>query len=286
MNRSIMIVFAVVTLVFAFNENSGSRESSINRDIQYDAGNSYDLVLINDWTIADQALGLDVYISPSEFLVMSTNSSNNCVQAYDAVSGIPMGGQQPLDPANESCFGMSWNNDFMSQTYYVNDTQKTNLFFTDNGTSWTTVADPSGLSGRGMDFDGTDYWTTNGNGGGLWRFQPGSSQENISIPEVPTEPSGLTVFPNGGSLGIAVTTYDTHNIYFYMWSNSTLTYHGSAACPASNVSFSYGLAYAESNNHIFWSYEDTSGNFHLVEFSFSQSQALTSSSWGSIKGSF
>ena len=62
-------------------------------------------------------------------------------------------------------------------------------------------------------------------------------------------------------------------------------YLGSAPCPVSGIVYSYGLAYANTNEHFYWSFLDSSSNYHLVEFSFSIT-ALERSSWGAIKSSF
>ena len=279
-------LFVLMLAAIAFADNDGCNEIGSGAGSHSAGGDDITLVLVNDWVIAEKALGLDIFEDGgSAFFILGADNNLDILQAYDATSGTPLGAL-PLSGANGSCFGLAWNNDVANETYYTDDWAGTDLFFTDDfGSTWSTYPNPAGINGRGMDFDGADYWITNGNGGGLWRFQPGVGQENIAIPEVPTQPSGVTVFPNGSNIGVAVTTYNTLSIFFYEWNGSTLAFIGSAPCPASGVASSYGLAYAETNGNIFWSYRDTSDNFRIAEFSFDL-VSLEQTSWGAIKSSF
>ncbi len=239
---------------------------------------------MNDWAQTEQVLGLEIYES-SSITILASDRNNLELVGYDPSTGVPTGGTLPYDAGNTNCFGAAWNNNTDTEVYYTNDWSDSFFYETEDfGVSWVTVASPNGNMARGMDFDGTDYWCTNGDGGGLWRFQPGVGQANIAIPEVPTQPSGLAVFPYGGNIGVAVTTYNTHNIYFYEWDGAAMSYLGSAACPVS-VAGSYGLTYADLNGHLYWSYKDGSDVYHLAELTFTIT-ALERSSWGSIKTSF
>ena len=167
--------------------------------------------------------------------------------------------------------------------YYTDDWTDNVLYYTDDyGSSWSTVANPSGNAARGMDFDGTDFWCSNATSGVI-RFQPGGSQEVIALPEVPSQMSGVTTFPYMGDIGLCVTTYNTLNFYFYSWDGSTATYLGSAACPAS-CSSSYGLAYSDDRGTIFWSYN--SGGYQIAEVDFDIDVALDRMTWGEIKATF
>jgi hypothetical protein len=224
-----------------------------------------------------------MFEGPDAYYVLGADNENDYIQAWDAASGTAVG-TLPLSGSNPNCFGLAWNNNIDTDTYYTNDWGVASLFYTENfGTGWTTSANPAGSNGRGMDFDGTDYWQTNGNGGGLWRFMPGEGQENIPIPEVPTQPSGIAVFPNGSDLGVAVTTYNTWNIYFYNWDGATMSYLGFAVCPIA-CTYSYGLTYSETSGNLFWSFNSTTG-YRLAELSF-EITSLERASWASIKTSF
>lgn len=276
------LFFVLVFAAFAIADDNGCNSAEACINPQNSGSDAVSLTLLNNWTLAEKALGLDVFIDGSNVYILAANNDLDILHAYD-VTGAPQG-TMTLDVENDNCFGIAWNNDPNTDTYYTNDFQDNVLYFTDDfGSSWSTESNPAGSSGRGMDFDGTDYWCTNGTGGGLWRFQPGVGADNIAIPEVVTQPSGLTVFPYGSNLGVALAAYNDNNIYFYEWNGSTMNYLGSASCPVANAG-SYGLGYSSISNTIYWSYLDGS-TFHLAEFSFSIT-ALERSSWGSIKTSF
>ncbi len=136
-----------------------------------------------------------------------------------------------------------------------------------------------------MDFDGTYYWETTL--AALWRFQPGGAAIEIPVTGIPGPLTGLTTFPYGANLGIAVTTYNVHNIYFFEWDGSSLSSLGYAACPGTNIGStgSYGLTYSSTTGNMHWSYKNTSDDFFIVEFTFSIT-SLERSSWGSIKSTF
>ena len=274
----------LVIAVLAFANNDGCTEISSGASSYSSGGDDITLVLVNDWILTEKALGLDIFVGSTVYILGADNNLD-IVQAYDAATCTPTN-SLPLDGANGSCFGLAWNNDAVNDTYYTDDWQSSNLFFTDDfGVSWSTYPNPAGNSGRGMDFDGADYWITNGTGGGLWRFQPGVGESNIAIPEVPTQPSGVTVFPLGSNVCVVVTAYQTLSIFFYEWDGATLAFLGSAPCPAAETYRSYGLAYSDANDHIYWSYQDNSSNYRIAEFSFDL-VSLEQSSWGAIKSSF
>jgi hypothetical protein len=239
------------------------------------------LTVVNDWTQTHQVLGLDAV---GDYILASYNDDRK-LQFYSRATGAPTT-NMPLSASNTSCFGVVWNNNLTTPVYHTNDWSSTNMFRTeDSGTTWTTLTAPNGNNARGMDFDGTDYWCTNGNGGGLWKFQPGGTKLAVAIPEVPTQPSGLSVFPYEGDLGIVVTAYSTYNFYFYRWDGTNMVYLGAELCPVSAMVSSYGLAYSDINQHLYWSYKDTAGAYHLSELSFDIT-SLARSSWGAIKTSF
>ncbi len=277
------LLFILLIAAFAIADDDGCFSTEVCTNPQNSGSDAVSLTIVNDWALAEKALGLDVFVDGSSVYILGADNNLDVVQAYD-VTGVPQA-SMTLDPANDNCFGLGWNNDSTNDTYYTNDWNDSDLYFTDDfGSSWSTESNPAGSSARGMDFDGTDYWCTNGVGGGLWRFQPGTGQENIAIPEVTGNPSGLTVFPYGSNIGVAVATYSSGYIYFYEWDGSTMIPLGAAPCPAS-CSSSFGLGYSSASNTIYWAYKDTSSVYHLAEFSFSIT-ALERSSWGSIKTSF
>jgi len=275
--KYLVFLFAVATLAFAYGD--GCNDTGIGSVSP--GSDAVSLTLVNDWTQTHQVLGLDA-VGDS---ILSAYPGDSKLQFFNRTTGAPTT-TMPLSSSNGSCFGVVWNNNLTTPVYHTNDWVSSNLFYTeDSGTTWTTLTAPNGNNARGMDFDGTDYWCTNGSGGGLWKFQPGGAKLAVAIPEVPTQPSGLAVFPYEGNLGVAVTSYSTLNFYFYSWDGSSMTYLGSAPCPGTALSSSYGLTYLPANQHLYWSYRDTSDNYHLAELSFSIT-SLARSSWGAIKTSF
>lgn len=243
------------------------------------------LNLLNDWVLTEKALGLDVFISGSGDYVLGVDNNLDIVQAYEPATGTPVG-FLTLDAANAFCFGVAWNNDPIDETYYTDDWAVGNLFFTDDfGSTWSTSSNPAGTMGRGMDFDGLDYWMTSTTTGSVWRFQPGVGQDNIPVPDVSGNLSGITVYPEGSDIGVIVAGYNDTFLHFYVWDGSTLDYVGAAAYPVPALGSSYGLAYYETNGTLFWSYKDTSDNYHLAELEF-DTTALQQSTWGNIKSSF
>ena len=243
----------------------------------------------NVWALpaGTQVLGLDIYEEDDGIYVCGSDNETGGVYAWDASTG-EIAGYMPLDAANSFCFGVAWDNNPVTSTFYTNDWINTNFFYTeDEGVSWATFASPSGTTNaRGMDCDGTDYWTTNGAGGGLYRFQPGAGAQNLSIPEVPSnqQPSGLAVDNDNGDIIVAVTTYNDHNIWVYIWNGSSLAFFGSAACPIS-CSTSLGLAYSEQNDHLYWSYKDGSNVYHIVDMTIDM-LSFSGNTWAGIKTSF
>ena len=245
-----------------------------------DARNSIQLTTVNDWTTTDQVLGIDFFQSASTDLILAVCSQNSLLRAYDTSSGQPSGITISLDSSNEYPWGVVSNGSEQSQILYVNDMVSGDIYFTDDsGNSWSTLTNPTAGAGRGMDFDGIDYWTCEG--GGLTRFQPGGSHQYFNTNEIPTQSSGLTVFPYGNDLAIAVTAYTTHAIYFYIWDGSEISFLNSVDCPVSGIATSFGLAYA-GNETIFWTYKDSSNEYHLAKLSYSI-QFLEQFTWAAIK---
>ncbi len=252
--------------------------------LAYAAGRTeISLVVVNDWITKDQVLGVDYSQSGSSSRLLAVCGQSSLIRVYDPVTGQPTGETFPLDSDNEYPWGVVWNESTDGEVLYTDDMVLGNLYCSvDSGTTWTTSINPSGGTGRGLDFDGVDYWSNES--GGLWRFQPGESQQLYNTEEIPTPPSGLTVFPYESNLGIAVTAYTTHQLYFYQWDGSSVSFLGSADCPVTDITTSFGLAAAD-NGNIFWTYKRGSNEYHLAEISFSV-QSLQQFSWGSIKASF
>jgi len=280
--RLFLILFLVPFAVLA-NED-GCTETGVGITPSPGGSDVITLTVLDTWTPswASQALGLDVWETGSAVNVIFSSRNDMQINSLNPVTGVSAG-TIDLDAANGNCFGVAWNDDLTTPIYHTDDWTDNVLYYTDDyGSSWSTVANPAGNAGRGMAFDGTDYWITNSSTG-VYRFQPTVGAEAITLPEVPTQLSGVAVFPYNGDLGLVVTTYNTLNWYFYSWDGTTATYLGSAACPAS-CSSSYGLGYSADRETIFWSYN--SGGYQISEVDFDIDVALDRMTWGEIKATF
>ncbi len=270
--RYLVLIIAISSIAFATTDVRGTDAIS--------------LTLINDWTAPDQIRGLDVYEYGAYFVVFAIDLFAMEVQSFEPASGTYLGAVD-LDPGNTSAYGVATQSNSDTPCFLTNDFDSDVLYYSDDiGSSWLTYTNPTGIRGRGMDFDGTHYWTIDVDNGGLWRFQLGGSQQNFPTPELTaTSPSGVTTFPYDGNLWIAVAAYSNHNIYFYQWNGSAISFMGYASIPLGGSYYSLGLAYAETNGHMYWSYYASSGETHLAELAF-EITSLQRSSWGSIKNSF
>lgn len=281
MRYAIVLILCLSLVSLAEQNGWDSRQAPVNSSPP--STDNITLTVLDTWSPVNKALGLDYMLTA---YLLGANNSDMVVQFY-LLDGTPSAAL-PLSAGNAGCFGVARDYDYGSgnDVFYTSDWSAPNLFYTEDlGASWNTVPSPAGSNGRGMDFDGTHYWITNGTSGGLWRFQPGVSQTGISIPEVTGQPSGLTVFDYGSSFGVAVTTYNNHSIWFYEWSGSSLSFLGSAACPVACAS-SYGLAYDPYQEIIFWSYRDASNNYWISKLDFEISVSLQCDTWGAIKSCF
>lgn len=249
--------------------------------------NTITLTVVNEWEISwtGYAFGIDIYEDGGNATVMFVDYLADKIHSLDPIIGGSAGPGIDLDSGNQFCTGIAWNNSTSSPAWYTSDIYDSVLYCTeDDFGTWSTVADPSGDMGRGMDFDGTNYWIAM-RSGGIIRFQPGGSSETLSTPEVPSSSlmSGITTFPYASDTGIAVTSWDAGNIYFYSWDGSVLSFLGSALCPADDLYKSSGLGYSSSRNSIFWSYKAIGSGYNIVEFTFIIGTALDRCTWGSIK---
>ena len=278
-----LLTLGLVFVTLSFANNFGYTEMNASLNPVQGGSDAVTITILNDWTLADVALGLDVLEGAGAFILLAADPVKGQIMTYDPDNADPLMSFD-LDSQNGNCFGIVCNNNPDTDTYYTNDWLDDVFYYTEDfGTSWITETNPSGHAARGMDFDGVDYWTTNGTSGGVWRFQPGIGQENISTPEVTGQPSGLAVFPYGGNLGIAITTY-TNLLFFFQWDGATMSFIGSTNC-IPDCQNSMGLTYSATNGTFFWTYVHNSDDYHLAEFSFTAA-AFEQLSWGSIKTSF
>lgn len=229
-------------------------------------------------------LGLD-FLKGSPGVLLAINLDRREISRYSITDGTRVGSGIKLHDDNASLFGVTHTNE-ASPTFYTNDWAKAVLYYRKEATSWQTTPNPVGTAGRGMDFDGTDFWITTYNPApGLCRFKPGASAALILIPDVSADPSGLTVFPYGGNTCIAIVSYDLDEMFIYELNGRELVYIGSATLPMADMGDICGLTYCDTNKNFYLTYENEDEDYFIAEVSFTIT-SLARSSWGSIKTSF
>jgi hypothetical protein len=200
---------------------------------------------------------------------------------FDAVTGTYVT-EIALAPANTEAYGTCFNPG--TGIIYTNDWSDT-FIYTYTGI-WTTLGNPAGNYGRGMDFDGTMFWQVVSDGvqHRLLAWQPtgGTIWYDISA-YVPSQVSGCTCYWDSG-LYLCVTCFTSSYIYVFRIVGSTFSYIGNAALPVSTVS-SFDLAYSESLDRFFWSYQE-SGNPHIYMFELNINVPLERDTWAGIKSCF
>lgn len=242
------------------------------------------LTLVDTFQPEGKALGLFMIELTA---LCGVNNSEGKVYGYSPITGA-VNFSMDLDPANaSSCFGVIFGDEFPGpERFYTNDWNGNDLYYTtDWGASWSTVFDPTFDEGRGMDYDGDYLWSTYGNGR-IVRFQPETTPfDTLLVPETGGQLSGLTVFPWEGDLCVAVTSYSSDGIWFYLWDGAVLEYLGLGSFPYSPYT-AYGLAYSEDLQLLFASYEEYGGDFWIASMSVDIVAALEQSTWGAVKASF
>ena len=281
--KSCLLILVLAISALAVNTVSVSTPPVVSDDIE--------IAVVNDWTLSEKALEIALMETPDGPRILGIDNGDDVIRIWD-------NGQTSqsitLPPAST---GHSWgiacknDGDTVSEII-VNDFDKYDIYRSnDVGLTWDTFTDPGGKYSRGMDWDGTHYWTViNSYTDQLCRFQPGGTSEVWDIPEIgdTQQGSGLAVFPMAdGNTGIALAAFDTNVFFFYSWDGSQLSYIGSALTPFSDsVMISLGLAYSPSTGHFFWTYGPAAG-YRMVEFTVSLSpQSLSTTTWGAIKTAF
>lgn len=284
MKQVVVMTLCFTASVFAVNSGFIEMGSAVNPE---PLSNDISIAVVNIVDIPNMLAGIDIYEDGVNVELIAPDNTSDIIWFYNASNGYTTGSLIP-DSTHTGLYGVAWNNDVDGDTYLLNDLNSDSFYYTEDfGSSWINYSDPSGNQGRGMDYDGSDYWTPNGMYHDVFRFQPGGSVYSYSTPEIPeySQLSGIAVFPCNGDIGVVLTTYTEHELFFYQFDGSTLSYLGSAPCPE-DCWMSYGLAYSETTGHLYWSYFDA-GGCHFAELSFIISgTALSQDSWGSIKSCF
>jgi hypothetical protein len=283
--KKLTILFALLLVVsaFAFGDDGNTSPGfitspTLSMDTRGSADWDITVTSTNSFTCpyAQQILGLDYHML-SEVLLFSS-ATDDKVYTCDPDSGAE-GDTLDYPWSSPSVFGVAMVSD-SSYVFYFDEWSSSDLHIYDAG--WSTDTNPVGTSGRGMDFDGSNTWITDGSTG-VCRFQLGAGDAFYTLSEPQDNLSGLTTFPFGANTGVMVTTYDDLNFYFYEFDGSSMLYFGSAPVPVS-CDNSYGLAYSDTRDSFFWSYRDTGGTHHIDELDITFVEtAIEETTWGQIK---
>lgn len=283
MRITVFLLVGFFALAYAFDEGHTWTWSGIE---QPERSDDVELTIINSWTVtwASQALGLDVVEDGEDQTVVFADQRSDAVNSLDPETGSAGSIGFPLYGSNDFCFGIAWGEDSSQTEYCSNDWSASNVYYTEDLIDWMLYANPVGGNGRGMAHDGTDWWMAGSTSSttALCRFEPGGASELFVLPEIPTQLSGLAAYPYEGDVYLAVTAYKTHNIYFYVYDGSAVSFVGSAACPTA-CSSSLGLAYSQDRGTLFWGY--STGSYTICELSV-EFTALGEDTWGGIKSGF
>jgi hypothetical protein len=248
------------------------------------------LTVIETWTPpVDEILGLDWYEWEDGYVVF-VSSSEDRVYRWDAGYESLYGFTDLMD-TNTSAFGVASG---PSGTYFsTNDYVNSWMYFwwpAPGGAAWEVHENPAGSNGRDMEWDpdGNVFWEAATVAGSrrIYRFLYPSPYTTYTLTQPTGQLSGLAVFYPGGTTTLAVTSYTDLHVYFYQFTGSSLTWIGTAACPAvPGLNQSCGLCYAHSRGTMFWSWVDTGGTYHLTELQIG-ALGLQPGTWGNIKTLF
>ena len=283
MRFGLLTLALAAAAAFAWSSDGCVESPNLSRALVPEADATITVTLEDEWLVdwAAQVLGMDSWNSGTTVNIIFSSRNDMQLNSLDPASGTSAG-TADLDPGNTNCFGVVYNDNATTPIYHTNDWALSTLYYTEDlFVTWETTTNPAGSSGRGMDFDGTDYWQSYSDDG-VYRFEPGVGQEFIAISGLPSLISGLAVFPHNGNTGMVVTFYQTNKLYFYEWDGSSMELLGEADTPYS-VYRNYGLAYCEYNEMLYWAYQLSSGDRYIAELSFEIDEALQTSTWGSIK---
>ena len=283
MRLAAVLLLAAMTAALAYAPDGCTEGPVTSRSIAPSTDADINITVEDEWLMdwASKVLGMDAWYSGPTVNIVFASPDDMQLNSLDPSTGGSAGAED-LDPANVYCFGVVWNDNVDTPVWHTNDWFQSVLYYTeDYFSTWETTTNPAGNNGRGMDFDGTDYWQSYSDAG-VYRFQPGTGQEFISISGLPGQISGLSVFPYEGNIGLVITFYQTDAFYFYEWDGSSMTMLGEAATPYS-VYRSYGLAYCEYNEMLYWAYQTSGGDRYIAELSFTIEEALQPTTWGQIK---
>lgn len=248
---------------------------------------TFELTVINTWQVtwAHHALGLATWESGSTVNIVFVNSLGAELNSLDPATG-QSAGAVPKPPAAQVGFGVAYNGSLSTPIWYINSWVNTDLHYSDdNFATWQTVPNPAGTSGRGMSFDGVNYYQ--GNSTSLTVFTPGGSHQTFSG-MAPDQISGVAVVPGpSDETHVMVTTYNFDVFSVYSYDGSTMAPVADGVTPPSlNAAQRFGLTWCPSRNSLFLSYKTPSDNYMIAELELDYGTSLTNETWGAIKSAF
>ena len=280
------ILFALIYVIStAFGIDGAEATTSSFIPSSAEGTDVFEIILLNTFqpSYAANIRGLDFEEPGSIYFV---SGADHTLFKCDANDGSYQNSWD-LHPENNYPFGIADGFPYA----HVNDFLNTCVYFYD-GSGWRTYDNPYGASCRGMDYNEPYIWEAyspiGATHGAVCTFeQDGTFSEEWNLPGISSQLSGMTTYPEGTNLGIAVISFSIHNIWFYEFNGSTMTLLGSAALPAEVIS-SLGLTYSETRDTFFWSYRSYRSGFpyyYISEFEVIETR-LESTTWGAIKTSF
>jgi hypothetical protein len=267
-----------------FSEDGNLNSAGISGWSPVDATIDFDV--LNTWTItwADQVLGLATWETGSAINIIYCEAAGMEIGSLNPVTG-GSAGSVPKPAGCGTGFGIAFNDNLTTPIWHINSWQYSNLWYSeDQFTSWQTVSNPVGTNGRGMSFDGTDYWQSNQTS--LVRFQPGVGAQTFTG-VAPTQISGVAVVPgaNPSYVYVMVTTYNTNTFILSSYDGTSLTQVATGVTPTGlGNSNRLGLTYSYDRGSLFFSYA-ISGGYAITEMEFDV-VSLSRDTWAGIKSSF
>ena len=242
--------------------------------------------VLNTWSItwASQVLGLTTWETGSSVNIVFSNSTGAELGSLDPSTG-GSAGSQPKPAGSSTGFGVVFNDSPSTPIWYINSWAQSNLYYTEDVfVTWQTIANPVGTLGRGMTYDGTDYWQSSEQN--IVRYQPGVGAE--TFPNVaPSQISGVAFVPgdNPSYIYIMITTYNDDIFILYSYDGSSFTQVATGTAPAGlGNTGRHGLTYCFDRGSLFFAYPTSSG-YSISEMQFDV-VSLSRDTWAGIKSAF
>ncbi|MFO7626015.1 MAG: hypothetical protein R6V62_01995 [Candidatus Fermentibacteraceae bacterium] len=279
-----MQILMIALCLTGFSEDGNINSGGISGWSPVDASITFNV--LNTWTItwATQVLGLATWETGSQVNIIFSNSSGMEIGSLDPSTGGTAGSVSKPSGCG-SGFGIAFNDNPTTPVWHINSWSYANLWYTeDNFSTWQTITNPSGTNGRGMTFDGTDYWQSSQTS--LVRFQPGVGAETFTG-VAPTQISGVAYVPgdNPSYDYIMITTYNTNTFILYSYDGTSLTQVATGTTPTGLGNTNrLGLTYSFDRGSLFFAYA-ISGGYAITEMEFDV-VSLSRDTWAGIKSSF